>query len=181
MSVPERVKKIRETLGKTQKDMAAAIPISYRTWQNYEDGVNSPNWDVCEALVKLGFNANWLLTGEGEMKRPGAVYPLGEGLKNGDTTGERPAAFDQHIKRADRSPIKQAAVSYIDAMADTQVAEVIKFLVPKEKPWMSADDIALQNMSPEGKARVRAAIEAQIKEIEDATASDPIELRPTGT
>lgn len=69
MSVPDRVKKIRESLGKTQKDMAALIQISYRTWQNYEDGVNSPGWDVCGALVKLGFNANWLLTGEGEMKR----------------------------------------------------------------------------------------------------------------
>lgn len=68
MSVPDRLKSIRDLLGKTQKEMASLIGISYRTWQNYEDGVNSPGWDACGALVKLGFNANWLLTGSGDMK-----------------------------------------------------------------------------------------------------------------
>ena len=38
-------------------------------WQAYEVGDNQPSVKVIESLVKLGFNANWLLTGEGEMKR----------------------------------------------------------------------------------------------------------------
>lgn len=69
MSVTDRLKNIRGQLGKSQKEMAALLGISYRTYENYEKGLNSPNWDVCESLVKLGFNANWLLTGEGEMRR----------------------------------------------------------------------------------------------------------------
>lgn len=73
MSVSERLKTIRDLLGKTQKEMALLTGISYRTWQNYEDGVNPPGWDACEALVKLGFNANWLLTGNGGM-RDGTSY-----------------------------------------------------------------------------------------------------------
>jgi len=132
MSVAERVKKIRETLGKTQKDMAISIQISYRTWQNYEDGVNSPNWDVCETLVKLGFNANWLLTGEGDMKLGAEVYPLAEGLKNGNTTGELPASFDHQVRRADRSPIKQAAVSYIDDMTDNEASEIVRIIIARQ-------------------------------------------------
>lgn len=72
MSVTDRLKNIRGQLGKSQKEMAALLSISYRTYENYEKGLNSPNWDVCESLAKLGFNANWLLTGEGEMRR-GAV------------------------------------------------------------------------------------------------------------
>jgi hypothetical protein len=32
-------------------------------------GHGYPGGKVFESLVKLGFNANWLLTGEGEMKR----------------------------------------------------------------------------------------------------------------
>jgi phage repressor protein C with HTH and peptisase S24 domain len=117
MSVSIRLKTIREYLGKTQKEMASLTGISYRTWQNYEDGVNPPGWDACEALVKLGFNANWLLTGEGGIKemspskpfykqvRDGEVpmagdgesasYPLMEGFKGASTTNELPEGFVQ--------------------------------------------------------------------------------------
>lgn len=169
MSVPDRVKKIRESLGKTQKDMAALIQISYRTWQNYEDGVNSPGWDACGALVKLGFNANWLLTGIGEMR-------LGEAVEAGIQAPIRVKATGT----TDRSPVKQAAVSYIDEMTDAAVAEVIRFLVPQQTEVFT-DDIRLKNLSPEGKARVRAAIEARIKEIEDESANDLVGQRLTGT
>lgn len=97
MSVSERLKAIRDELGKTQKEMAVLTGISYRTWQNYEDGVNSPGWDACEALVKLGFNANWLLTGEGEM-RGGTSYAMPEILKNADNVSELGEGF-VHVPR----------------------------------------------------------------------------------
>jgi phage repressor protein C with HTH and peptisase S24 domain len=117
MSVSIRLKTIREHLDKTQKEMASLTGISYRTWQNYEDGVNPPGWDACEALVKLGFNANWLLTGKGGIKemspskpfykqvRDGEVpmagdgesasYPLMEGFKGASTTNDLPEGFVQ--------------------------------------------------------------------------------------
>lgn len=69
MSVAVRLKKVRNSLGKGQKEMAELLGVNYRTYQNYENALNAPNWDACESLVRLGVNANWLLTGEGEMQQ----------------------------------------------------------------------------------------------------------------
>ena len=69
MSLGERMKIARESTGKGQKEMAQLCNASYRMWQAYEVNDNQPKAEVIESLVKLGFNANWLLTGEGEMKR----------------------------------------------------------------------------------------------------------------
>lgn len=62
--------------------MAVALGVSFRAWQDYEAGNNVPGGKVFEALVKMGFNANWILNGEGYMNQqdsdlpPGAVRPL---------------------------------------------------------------------------------------------------------
>jgi phage repressor protein C with HTH and peptisase S24 domain len=69
MSLAERLKKVRNSLGKEQKDVADALGISFRSWQDYEAGKSVPGGKVFESLTKLGFNANWLLTGEGNMRR----------------------------------------------------------------------------------------------------------------
>lgn len=69
MTVSDRLRKVRGSLGKSQKEMAAALKLSYSTYQNYEDGRNNPGWDTCEVLTRMGFNPTWLLTGEGEMRR----------------------------------------------------------------------------------------------------------------
>lgn len=69
MILLERLKKVREALGKTQKDMASLIDVSLPSWQGYEAGTSVPGGKVFEALVNLGFNGTWLLTGEGEMRR----------------------------------------------------------------------------------------------------------------
>lgn len=94
MSVSVRLKTIREVMGKTQKQMAEITGISYRTWQNYEDGVNSPGWDACEALVKLGFNANWLLTGEGAIKTMAHAKPFYKMVLDGEVSmGDTPPGY----------------------------------------------------------------------------------------
>lgn len=49
--------------------MATALGISPRTWQDYEGGINLPGWKVLEGLAKLGFNINWILTGQGSMEQ----------------------------------------------------------------------------------------------------------------
>jgi transcriptional regulator with XRE-family HTH domain len=65
MTVQERLKSVRETHGKTQKEMAILLGISPRTWQDYEGGVNVPGWKVLEGLARLQFNVNWILTDKG--------------------------------------------------------------------------------------------------------------------
>jgi transcriptional regulator with XRE-family HTH domain len=69
MTLSERLKKMRERLGKTQKGMANTLGIAPRTWQNYEEGVHEPSWKVLEGLAGLGVNVNGLFTGDEEMKK----------------------------------------------------------------------------------------------------------------
>jgi hypothetical protein len=44
------------------------IHVSYKGWQGYESGDNVPGGKVLQSLAGLGFNINWLLTGEGPMR-----------------------------------------------------------------------------------------------------------------
>ncbi|HOK05337.1 MAG TPA: helix-turn-helix transcriptional regulator [Victivallales bacterium] len=62
-----RLKQIRESLKLSQKAMAEKIGIGVRNWQGYESGENIPGGKVLQSLAKLGFNINWILTGEGSM------------------------------------------------------------------------------------------------------------------
>jgi len=69
MSLADRIKTARNYLGKEQKEIAKLLDISFRSWQDYELGKSVPGGKVFEALARIGFNANWLLTGEGPMRR----------------------------------------------------------------------------------------------------------------
>jgi transcriptional regulator with XRE-family HTH domain len=68
MTLADRLKCVREDLNKSQKEIAAQIGISFRSWQDYELGKNVPGSAVITELVKLGYNSNWILTGEGSIK-----------------------------------------------------------------------------------------------------------------
>ena len=82
MKPSERLKNVRDSLGKSQTDMAGILGINYRTYQNYEVGRSDIGWDALSALAKLGFDANWLLTGEGEMKRGEVGTSAGQVLES---------------------------------------------------------------------------------------------------
>jgi transcriptional regulator with XRE-family HTH domain len=64
----DQLKQIREKLRKTQKEMGALVGVHERAWQKYEKGSNLPGSEVLQALSKLGFNTNWILTGAGDMR-----------------------------------------------------------------------------------------------------------------
>lgn len=68
MTLAVRLKTARETLGKTQRDIASGCSVSVQMWQGYESGKSVPGGKVLEGLARLGINVNWLLTGEGEVK-----------------------------------------------------------------------------------------------------------------
>lgn len=63
-----RLKTVRERLGKTQSEMESLLGLGKNTWQNYEGRGQAPGSKVIAALVRLGFNANWILTGTGSMR-----------------------------------------------------------------------------------------------------------------
>ncbi|MFO1434100.1 MAG: S24 family peptidase [Candidatus Competibacteraceae bacterium] len=66
------LKLCRESLGLTQKDMAARMGCGEPTWQNYEYGKTMPGGEVFVRLAEMGVNMNWLFRDDGPM----FLYPL---------------------------------------------------------------------------------------------------------
>lgn len=88
MNLAERLKQARESLSYTQKEMAKAASVTLQTWQVYEAGKSVPGGNVLEALARMGFNVNWILTGLGSMRLVSAGEVWSEKLKElrGDLT-----------------------------------------------------------------------------------------------
>jgi transcriptional regulator with XRE-family HTH domain len=68
MGIGNRLKTIREDLSETQKGLACLIGASHRTYQEWEAHNNVPNGKYLNVISQMGYNINWLLTGDGEMK-----------------------------------------------------------------------------------------------------------------
>lgn len=66
-SIAQRLKQLRKHFGKSQKEMVETLGISLPAIQAYECGRNYPGGNVFMAIAMLGGNANWILTGSGEM------------------------------------------------------------------------------------------------------------------
>lgn len=63
----ENLKKVRQKLGLSQKELAEKIGIQQAQYSRYEVST-SPSTDILEKLVKeFNININYLLTGEGSM------------------------------------------------------------------------------------------------------------------
>jgi transcriptional regulator with XRE-family HTH domain len=71
--IAARLRAVREGLQLTQADMAAQMRISLRAYQTYEGGSRQPRAKDVAELAQAGIDLNWLLTGHGEMRRPGAA------------------------------------------------------------------------------------------------------------
>jgi len=69
VSFADRLRKVRDLLEVSQQKLASQLGISKTAWQGYELGKNEPGSGVIKELVNLGFNANWILTGEGLIRK----------------------------------------------------------------------------------------------------------------
>lgn len=68
MSIPERIKQIREELKCTQEEFANTLGVSQKTVSQWEQDRNKPQIDVLRVLRdQYNINLNWLLTGRGNM------------------------------------------------------------------------------------------------------------------
>ncbi|MGL5632913.1 MAG: helix-turn-helix domain-containing protein, partial [Azovibrio sp.] len=68
VNVGARIKAARKALGMTQDELAALAGARSKSGlQDNEAGKNMPGGHMLGALVKAGVNANWLLSGKGEM------------------------------------------------------------------------------------------------------------------
>jgi len=62
-----RLKALRKAWGFSQKKMAIRANIAISTYQYYERGERDTPSEILYLLTTYGVNAEWLLTGEGEM------------------------------------------------------------------------------------------------------------------
>lgn len=62
MLLQDKLKLARNSLGKTQIEMAKAIGISKRAWQTYEEGTSIPGGKIFASLTNIGFNAHWFFS-----------------------------------------------------------------------------------------------------------------------
>lgn len=75
MSLKDRLSLLRQHLGLSQKAMAAELGIDEKTWQRGELGKTEPGAETLRRLADMGFDANWILTGAGSMRRGEAHAP----------------------------------------------------------------------------------------------------------
>ena len=73
----------------TQKVFATYLGIAEATYKNYERGTRLPDSSVIECLVDIGWNANWLLTGEGAetldlLREPAGAYDASQEVSGAD-------------------------------------------------------------------------------------------------
>jgi len=73
-----RIKEERERLHLTQAKLAAACGIGRRTLVDWEKGKSSPTAVQLSALLEMGFNIVYILTGETKVAEEGAGYEAGE-------------------------------------------------------------------------------------------------------
>lgn len=98
----KRLKKIREALGKTQKEMSALLGLGEITWQNYERGISKPKLGVLQQLAKLGYDISWITTGIGEMSA------------NVSENNETSATFNGDQSSVDRAKIFKLVLSELE-------------------------------------------------------------------
>lgn len=65
-TIGARIAQIRD--GKTRTEFAKVMGVHKNTLARYEDGDTSINAEFIAKLAAQGFNAQWILTGEGEMR-----------------------------------------------------------------------------------------------------------------
>ncbi|MBB87282.1 MAG: hypothetical protein CMP06_08290 [Xanthomonadales bacterium] len=65
-----RLRRIRSQERKTLADFAEQLGVHFQSYRNYEVGSRTAPASLLVALAELGYNPDWLLLGEGPMKRP---------------------------------------------------------------------------------------------------------------
>lgn len=76
MEISDRFKMIRQNLGLSQPEMSDKVGLSRNAWQTYELGKSTPGTTVYQALIRMGFSANWIMNGVGGMKLDNAESDL---------------------------------------------------------------------------------------------------------
>lgn len=115
MTIGERIKTVRESAGKNQRDFASSIKISQPALAMFENGQREVKEIHIEQIaMKYGISKEWLRTGEGEML-----------IK--DCQEERFSSNIGKLQRTDNETIMR----WVNAIAETKpeiLVEIEKFM-----------------------------------------------------
>lgn len=124
-----RLKAVEVAIGTTRKEIAGKLDIKPQTFKNYVDGLALPNAKALAGLVQaFGINANWLLTGNGEMyvsasSQPVVVDPVLVRLQGVEAMLLRYGASPEEIRDAIKTALRAAEAPQENEPArDTQTA-----------------------------------------------------------
>ena len=74
----KRLEVIRSKLGVSQQKMAEMLRIPFGTYRRYESGTTDIPAEILLRVNQLGYNADWILTGEGTMQKKKHTYLAAE-------------------------------------------------------------------------------------------------------
>jgi transcriptional regulator with XRE-family HTH domain len=113
MSIEKRLRLAIDSMGLSIKDASDKSGIAYRTLQNYLLGEREPNAkSLCLLNTHLGISTDWLLTGEGPMRRDGSAMAGAaedSGRPGGDPREQAILALYRELSEADQREIQHAA------------------------------------------------------------------------
>ena len=112
-SIKARLVKIRNTLGKSQREISEFLGISFRGWQTLEYGKANPSAETLIKLREKGFSTDWILSGQGDMRLD--VNGNQEGSQTPESAFETPS-----------NPLKSAPDKDFNAVPDELYARVFE-------------------------------------------------------
>lgn len=97
--IGKRFRKFRESLRKTQKDVADELNIYQSTITNIEKGKTFPKLSYLTYLYQqYQLNQNWLITGDGEMLLQRLVDEKGSSLFPADHIKEDDPVYEKYVE-----------------------------------------------------------------------------------
>ena len=149
VSLGERLRQVRNIFGMSQVAVAKAAGVSVTAWQNYENGNQCPGGKVLGALVQLGVNVNWILTGEGQMMRENNMLQTQSDSKIGSSEYEKEVGFI--TPNASPAPlhenIKLKVLDVIESLSEPDRWRAVALLLDFKESSRSAGHVT-QSRSP---------------------------------
>lgn len=143
----------REKLGLSQVKISELFGCSARTYQKNEAGLNEAGICITNDFIQLGVNANWLLTGEGEMLLVDHQAKLAR--VSNEVFGDAPLRVAQNPNVEYAAALKRVAEA---TQATVRVSKQFDFALPVEWTSLIQELMALHGLSEAGAKRVIEAL-----------------------
>ena len=127
----ERLKKIRKTLGLSQKEIAQMMKVTLRAYQRYESEEQKPSYEKLVSLLNelKVINPTWLLTGEGPMFREKEVRKEEKPPPSREDSSE---GLSPELLRALSHPTIRSIALMLSEMSEEDIKDILKRVEEKK-------------------------------------------------